>query len=229
MEKRKLIVGIIILMIASALLAGVAIGIDFEKKPENEKSNIVDQDLEMKRRNSSIRSGIMSTLLNITLESSEVITNKTNYIYEIGIWAVKDNTVIKNKLFVNIPVGIIVIASNVTIKDCVFIGCSDEGIAFINEPFTDANNNTVKDCVFYNCLDGIELQKSSGNKIIDCLFLDNYHVGVDGIMDSNNNNDFVNCTFYGNCRGVYFYRSFDNQFYNCTFINNESDIVNLGI
>lgn len=146
----------------------------------------------------------------------DVYTHETDFIYEYGIKLQKDYDVVRDEVFIDIPIGIAVWSSYTLIENCTFINCNDEGIVFLG----GSSYNIVRNCVFYDCVDGIEIQSSTNNTFINCIFINNTHAGFDAIHEKNDNNTFIDCVFYNNCMGTYFSDGENTSYIDCVFENN---------
>ena len=150
------------------------------------------------------------------------ITNGGPGLYTTGIKITSSGAKIEDCNIYDTPVGISIFTSNNIIQNCKFWGCKDEGIALIGTPYSDCKNNEIRNCIFYNNCDGIELQYSSENTIINCEFFDNTHTGIDAITLLNNKNTILNCKIYNNnVHGIFLHSSSDNQIINCILFNNK--------
>ena len=144
-------------------------------------------------------------------------------LYTTGIKITSSGAKIEDCNIYDTPIGISIFTSNNIIKNCEFWGCKDEGIALIGSPYSDCKNNEIRNCIFHDNCDGIELQYSSENSIINCEFFDNTHSGIDAIALSNNKNIILNCKIYNNeVHGIYLHSSSDNQIIDCIIINNKN-------
>jgi len=144
-------------------------------------------------------------------------------LYTTGIKITSTGVKIEDCNIYDTPVGISIFTSNNIIKNCEFWGCKDEGIVLIGSPYSDCKNNEIRNCIFHDNCDGIELQYSSENTIIDCEFFDNTHTGIDAIALSNDKNIIVNCKIYdNNVHGIYLHSSSDNQIIDCIISNNKN-------
>ena len=155
------------------------------------------------------------------------ITNGAPGIYATGIRISASETEIHNCDIYDTPVGIVIWTSNNTINNCAFWGCKDEGIALIGNIHSKCDFNKITNCTFSKNCDGIELQYSSNNIIIDCEFYENTHTGIDAIASSNDNNTISNCKIYNNeVHGIYLSRSSNNLMLDCSISeNNDGNII----
>jgi parallel beta-helix repeat protein len=162
----------------------------------------------------------------VTLENIGV-TNGAPGLYPSGIKIVSSYIKILNCKIFDTPVGIAVWTSGNNFEDCVFYRCKDEGIALLGSSINPCNNNVISNCIFYENCDGIELQHSSFNQILNCDIYDNTHTGIDAIASSNNENIISNCNIFNNkVNGIYLSSSNNNKIIDCTFENNiDGDIV----
>ena len=150
------------------------------------------------------------------------ISNGGPGLYTTGIKITSSGVKIEDCKIYDTPIGIAIFTSNNIIKNCEFWGCKDEGIALIGSLYSDCKNNEIRNCIFHNNCDGIELQYSSENTIINCEFFDNTHSGIDAISLSNDKNIISNCKIYNNnVHGIYLHSSSDNQIIDCIFFNNK--------
>lgn len=150
------------------------------------------------------------------------IRNGAPGIYATALRISSSKNTIKNCNFSDTPIGIALWTSKNIIENCNFKNCKDEGIALLGSKFTQCQNNTIKNCNFENNCDGIELQYSSKNKIINCNIFNNTHSGIDAIASSNNENLFKNCRIYNNrVHGIYLSSSNNNTIENCQIYNNK--------
>jgi parallel beta-helix repeat protein len=149
------------------------------------------------------------------------ITNGAPGIYSQGIKISSKNTEIDNCKIFNTPVGIAVWTSENKIYNSTFYGCKDEGIALLGSSKNPVNNNIISNCIFYDNCDGIELQYSSYNQIINCKFYNNTHTGINAIVSNNNENIISNCEIFNNrVHGIYLSSSNDNKIIDSTLTNN---------
>ncbi len=155
------------------------------------------------------------------------ITNGGPGLYTTAIKITASNVQIEDCNIYDTPVGIAIFTSGNTIKNCEFWGCKDEGIALIGTSFSDCKENKIINSQFHDNCDGIELQYSSENSIIDCEFFDNTHTGIDAISSENDRNEIINCKIYNNSvHGIYLHSSSGNQITECMFSNNkDGDVV----
>ena len=155
------------------------------------------------------------------------ITNQAPGLYSQGIKITAKNTEIDNCKIFNTSVGIAIWTSENIIKNSVFYGCKDEGIALLGSIENQCNNNIISDCNFFSNCDGIELQYSSNNKILNCSFYNNTHTGIDAIASDNNKNIISNCEIINNgVNGIYLSSSDDNKILYCDIKDNtEGDII----
>lgn len=155
------------------------------------------------------------------------ITNGAPGIYSQGIKISSKNTVIDNCKIFNTPVGIAVWTGENSIYNSTFYGCKDEGIALLGSSKKPCNNNIISNCIFYDNCDGIELQHSSYNQIINCKFYNNMHTGINAIASNNNGNIISNCEIFNNrVHGIYLSSSNENKIVDCVITNNvDGDIV----
>lgn len=160
------------------------------------------------------------TLSNLT------ITNTANGLYTTGLRIDSKLVHISNCIFNNTPIGVAIWNDYTFISNCTFSNCSDEGILIITTSISTSHSNIIKNSCFFNNCDGIELQHSSNNKIINCTFFNNTHAGIDAICDNNNNNEISSCTFQSNnAYDIYFASSKHNQITQCTFENKSKSVV----
>jgi len=158
---------------------------------------------------------------NIKIEQF-TIQNGAPGLYTTGIKISAKNTLVESCNIINTAVGIAVWTSENQIKNCDFRYCKDEGIALLGSKKNQCNNNIISNCIFYDNCDGIELQYSKQNKIINCKFFDNTHTGIDAIAKQNNDNIISNCEIKDNAvHGIYFSASSNNQIINCIIENNK--------
>ena len=156
------------------------------------------------------------------------IKNGASGLYSSGIRVISSNIEIYNCNIFDTPVGIVIWSSENKIENCYFLGCEDEGIALIGTEYSACNNNIISNCIFQNNCDGIELQYSSSNTIINCDFYENSHTGIDAIASSNNNNKILNCRIYNNeVHGVYFSSSSGNIVKDCLIFNNDNGNIEI--
>lgn len=150
------------------------------------------------------------------------INNQGPGLYTTGIKISASQTTIDDCNIFYTPVGIAVWSSYNTISNSRFWGCTDEGIAFLGSSTVNCNYNIVTGCIFYENCDGIELQYSSNNQVLNCEFYDNTHAGIDAIGSSNNDNIISNCEIYDNkVFGIYLSRSSGNQITQSLLSNNK--------
>jgi parallel beta-helix repeat protein len=158
---------------------------------------------------------------NITIKNLS-IKNGGPGLYSTGIKITASGVKVEDCYIFDTPVGISIFTSNNVIKNCEFSGCKDEGIVLIGSLYSECKNNEIRNCIFHDNCDGIELQRSSDNIIINCEFFNNTHAGIDAICSSNNRNIISNCKIYNNnVHGIYFHSSSDNQINNCKISNNK--------
>jgi len=161
----------------------------------------------------------------ITISNISVY-NKASGIYTSAIRIIQSDNKIDNCSFFNTPIGIVIWSSNNIIKNCKFWGCSDEGIALIGGNNIKCGKNSIRKCIFYDNCDGIELQYSSENQILDCEFYNNSHAGIDAIVSNNNKNVISNCKIYNNeAYGIYMASSDENRIINCELYGNQNDNI----
>lgn len=155
------------------------------------------------------------------------ITNGAPGLYSQGIKISSEYTEIDNCKIFNTPIGIAIWTNNNKIYNSIFFGCRDEGIALLGSSKNPCDNNLISNCVFYNNCDGIELQYSSYNKILNCKFFNNSHTGIDIIASNNNENIISNCDIINNkVSGIYFSSSDNNKIIDCNIKDNEDgDII----
>ncbi len=155
------------------------------------------------------------------------VTNGAPGLYSQGIKISSKNTEIDNCKIFNTPVGIAIWTNENKIYNSVFYNCKDEGIALLGSSKNPCNNNLISDCIFYDNCDGIELQHSSYNTILNCKFYDNTHTGIDAIASDNNENIISNCQIYNNrVNGIYLSSSDNNKIIDCNIQDNaDGDIV----
>ncbi len=155
------------------------------------------------------------------------ITNGALGLYSQGIKISSKKTEIDNCNIFNTPVGIAIWTNENEIYNSVFYGCRDEGIALLGNINNPCSNNIISDCIFYNNCDGIELQYSYYNKILNCKFFNNSHTGIDIIASNNNENIISNCDIINNkVSGIYFSSSDNNKIIDCNIKDNEDgDII----
>jgi parallel beta-helix repeat protein len=155
------------------------------------------------------------------------VTNGAPGLYSQGIKISSKNTEIDNCKIFNTPVGIAIWTNENNIYNSVFYGCKDEGIALLGSSKNPCNNNLISDCIFYDNCDGIELQHSSYNTILNCKFYDNTHTGIDAIASDNNENVISNCEITNNrVNGIYLSSSDNNKIIDCDIQDNvDGDIV----
>lgn len=155
------------------------------------------------------------------------ITNGALGLYSQGIKFSSINIEIDNCKIFNTPVGIAVWTNENKIHNCVFYGCKDEAIALLGNTNNPCNNNIISDCTFYNNCDGIELQNSYYNKILNCKFYNNTHTGIDAITSNNDENIISNCEIiYNRVNGIYLSTLNNNKIIDC-FIkyNKNGDVI----
>ncbi len=164
--------------------------------------------------------------LGVTLKGFS-ITNGALGLYAQAIRISSPTTEINDCNIYDTPVGIAIWTSNNIIENCRFWECEDEGIALIGTSYSECNNNKITNCIFHNNCDGIELQRSSYNIIMDCEFYDNTHSGIDAIVASNDENKIVNCKIYNNeVNGIFLSSSSNNSITNCVISNNnDGDVI----
>jgi parallel beta-helix repeat protein len=149
------------------------------------------------------------------------VINGAPGLYTTGIKITSMGNIIENCVIEDTPVGIAIWSSENIIENCSFIKCNDEGIALIGSNTRKCEQNQIKNCSFYSNCDGIELQHSSNNLIIDCTFKGNYHTGIDAIKEKNNNNTIAHCTITNNdVHGVYLSASSENRIIKCDITEN---------
>jgi len=154
------------------------------------------------------------------------IKNGAPGLYSSGIRVISSNNEIYNCNIFDTPVGIVIWSSENKIDGCYFWGCQDEGIAFIGTDYSACNNNIISNCIFRDNCDGIELQYSSNNTILNCDFYNNSHTGIDAIASSNNDNIIMNCRIHDNkVHGIYFSSSSENTIKDCLIFNNDNGNV----
>jgi parallel beta-helix repeat protein len=155
------------------------------------------------------------------------VTNGAPGLYSQGIKISSKNTEIDNCKIFNTPVGIAVWTDENKIYNSTFYGCKDEGIALLGSSKNPCNNNIISDCIFYDNCDGIELQHSSYNTILNCKFYDNTHTGIDAIVSDNNENVISDCEIINNrVNGIYLSSSDNNKIIDCNIQDNaDGDIV----
>jgi len=155
------------------------------------------------------------------------ITNGAPGLYSQGIKISSKNIEIDNCKIFNTKVGIAIWTNENKIYNSVFYGCKDEGIALLGSSKNPCNNNLISDCIFYNNCDGIELQYSSYNKILNCKFYNNTHTGIDAIASDNNENVISNCEILNNrVNGIYLSSSDNNKIIDCNIKDNTyGDII----
>lgn len=155
------------------------------------------------------------------------ISNGGPGLYTTGVKITASNVRVENCNIFDTPVGIAVFTSCSIIYNCKFWGCRDEGIALIGSSLSKCTSNEISNCIFHNNCDGIELQYSTDNIIINCEFFDNTHTGIDAISSSNDRNEIINCKIYNNSvHGIYLHSSSSNKITDCMLSNNkDGDIV----
>ena len=151
------------------------------------------------------------------------IQNGAPGLYASAIRIASSNIEVNDCNIYDTPVGIIVWTSNNIIDNCNFWRCEDEGIALIGTSYSDCKNNIITNCVFRDNCDGIELQYSSSNTILNCDFYDNTHTGIDAIASSNDENTISNCRIFNNkAQGIYFSSSSNNLIKDCFIYDNKN-------
>lgn len=155
------------------------------------------------------------------------ITNGAPGLYSQGIKISSKNIEINNCKIFNTPVGIAIWTNENKIHNSIFYGCKDEGIALLGSSNNPCNNNIISDCIFYDNCDGIELQYSLYNKILNCKFYNNTHIGIDAIASDNNENVISNCEIINNrVNGIYLSSSNNNKIIDCNIEDNTyGDII----
>jgi parallel beta-helix repeat protein len=166
-----------------------------------------------------------------TVISNLSINNQGPGIYTSGIRIAASNVKISNCDIYDNPIGIAIWTSDNTIDNCRFWGCTDEGIALLGTSYSDCSRNIISNCIFTNNCDGIEMQYSSNNDIIDCEFYENTHTAINAIAESNDKNKIIGCNIYNNnVNGIYFSSSSNNQIMDCLISNNkEGNVITSGI
>lgn len=158
--------------------------------------------------------------------SNFTVTNTANGLYTTAMRINSAHVQIKNCHFKDTPIGIAVWNDHTSILNSTFTNCSDEGILLVSTSISSSHHNRIDGCFFLNNTDGIELQKSSNNLIINSTFIGNSHAGIDAIRSNNNNNRIINCTFLNNSAfDIYFASSHNNIIKDSTFKNNKEEFI----
>lgn len=156
------------------------------------------------------------------------IKNGAPGLYTTGIRISSSKNQIENCRFEDTPIGISSWTSENLIEKCSFKNCTDEGIALLGSKYSKCQKNQIKNCNFEENCDGIELQYSSKNKILNCKFYNNTHSGIDAIASSNHENIISNCEIFDNrVHGIYISSSNNNTIEKCFIYNNKDGNIKI--